>query len=144
MPTTPQGLAAQAQSHMPSLVGRPHRISDSGVVGHNQAARTPLMRERSEILKSKSEVLHSLGGSVGSRLPGDRLGRAVSVEAAAAAAAGGVTPTAAVLSGHTPSEGLGSSPSQLDFLPFFVGFVNLPCLSFLCPVMLLPVYTVRS
>ena len=103
---------------MPSLVGRPLRVSESGLgPTYYHHTRTPLMRERSEILKSKSDVLHPFGvmgggggGGVsvgGSRPTAERLGRAVSVEATTSAAAA-TAGTGATAVGHATPEGLAS------------------------------------
>ncbi len=110
------GLAAHAQSHMPARVGRPLRTSESGLVpsasslrDYHFPSRTPLMRERSEILKSKSEVMGG-GGGLG-RLPADRLGRAASMEASGAVAAAANSGCGAAPASHAASpEGLDDAP----------------------------------
>jgi hypothetical protein len=63
------------------------------------------MRERSEILKSKSEVMGGGGGGLG-RLPADRLGRAASMEASGAVAASANSGAAREASHAASPEGL--------------------------------------
>jgi hypothetical protein len=70
------------------------------------------MRERSEILKSKSEVMGGGGGGLG-RLPADRLGRAASMEASGAVAAAANSGTAAREASHA------ASPEGLDDAAWF-------------------------
>jgi hypothetical protein len=75
------------------------------------------MRERSEILKSKSEVMGGGGGGLG-RLPADRLGRAASMEASGAASAAANSGSGAAPASHAASpEGLTTRPG------FFLIFV---------------------
>ena len=64
------------------------------------------MRERSEILKSKSEVLHHAGIVGPARLPTDRLGRAASVEATGGAAAVASGPAGFTTAAAVSPEGL--------------------------------------
>ncbi len=80
------------------------------------------MRERSEILKSKSEVMG--GGDGLGRLPVDRLGRAASMEASGAVAAAGNSGSGAAReASHAASpEGLATRPGF--FLIFVWWFLN--------------------
>jgi hypothetical protein len=73
------------------------------------------MRERSEILKSKSEVMGG-GGGLG-RLPADRLGRAASMEASGAVAA-------AANNGAAREASHAASPEGLDDAAWFFSLID--------------------
>jgi hypothetical protein len=74
------------------------------------------MRERSEILKSKNEVMGG-GGGLG-RLPADRLGRAASMEASGAVAAAGNSGSGAAPASHA------ASPEGLDDEAWFFSLID--------------------